>query len=381
MKIVDVCGFYAAAGGGVRRYVDAKFAAAERIGHRLTVIAPGAQTQFEERAGGEVAWVASPPMPFDPRYRRFGAPAAVWAAIEAAAPDVLEASSPWTSASIVATWTGRAKRSLVFHQDVVAAYAHTTLDGVLGRRAIDSLCAPWWSRIRRLSRRFDVTVAGGEWLAKRLSDHGVANAIAVPFGIEAGRFKPGQRDEGLRAELLAKCGLGPEAKLLLAVSRFHPEKRLPAVIAAASQARRRQPDLGLAIVGEGLAEAGIKRAAAKAGGVALLGAVGDREALARIYASADLFVHGSAAETYGLAVAEAIASGLTVVAPAGGGAGDLARSGYSMLYRPGDAADGARAILEALAGRADAPSAPSPGSLDEHFTALCALYERLAPPP
>jgi alpha-1,6-mannosyltransferase len=316
-------------------------------------------------------------MPFDPRYRRFGARAAVWAAIEAAAPDVLEASSPWTSASIVAAWTGRAKRSLVFHQDVVAAYAHTALDGVLGRRAIDSLCAPWWSRVRRLSRRFDVTVAGGEWLAKRLGGHGVANAVAVPFGIEAGRFKPGQRDEGLRAELLAKCGLGPDAKLLLAVSRFHPEKRLPTVIAAASQARRRRPDLGLAIVGEGLAEAAVKRAAAKAGGVALLGAVGDRDALARIYASADLFIHGSAAETYGLAVAEAIASGLTVVAPAGGGAGDLARSGYSKLYRPGDAADAAHAILEALAGRVDAPSAPSPGSLDEHFTALFALYERL----
>ncbi len=380
MKIVDVCGFYAAAGGGVRRYVDAKFAAAERAGHGLRVIAPGPDTRLEERAGGEVAWVASPPMPFDPRYRRFGARADVWAAIEAATPDILEASSPWTSASIVAAWTGRTKRSLVFHQDVVAAYAHTALDGVLGRPAIDVLCAPWWSRIRRLSRRFDVTVAGGEWLAMRLSDHGLANAVAVPFGIEAGRFRRDLRDGDLRAELLAKCGLGPDAKLLLAVSRFHPEKRLPTVIAAASHARRRRPDLGLAIIGEGLADASVKRAAAKAGGVVLLGPVEDRKALARIYASADLFVHGSAAETYGLAVAEAIASGLTVVAPAGGGAGDLARGGYSKLYRPGDAADGARAILEALAGMADAPSAPSPGSLDDHFMALFALYERLTTP-
>jgi alpha-1,6-mannosyltransferase len=377
MKIVDVCGFYAAAGGGVRRYVDAKFAAAARAGHQLTVIAPAEKSRIEEREGGQVTWVASPVMPFDPRYRRFGARAAIWAAIDRAAPEVLEASSPWTSAEIAAAWTGQAKRSLVFHQDVVAAYAHTVLDGVLARSAIDALCAPWWLRIRRLSKRFDVTVTGGEWLAKRLGDHGVANAVTVPFGIEAGRFKPGLRDESLRAELLAKCGLGREAKLLLAVSRFHPEKRLPSVIAAVAQARRQRPGLGLAIVGHGLAQGSVQRAARKAGGIVLLGAVEHRQTLARIYASADLFVHGSAAETYGLAVGEAIASGLTVVAPAGGGAGDLARSGRSKLYRPGAPVDGSRAILEALGGKVDPPTAPPPGSLDEHFTALFALYERL----
>lgn len=380
MKIVDVCGFYAAAGGGVRRYVDAKFAAAARAGHELTVIAPGAETRTEERDGGQVAWLTSPLMPLDPRYRRFGARAEIWAAIERAAPDMLEASSPWTSAAIAGAWTGRAKRSLVFHQDVVAAYAHTALDRVLARQTIDGLCAPWWSRIRRLSKRFNVTVAGGEWLAKRLGDHGVTNALAVPFGIEAGRFTPGLRNEALRADLLAKCGFSPDAKLLLAVSRFHPEKRLPTLIAAVALARRRRPELGLAIVGHGLAEASVKRAAARAGAVAMLGDVEDRAALARIYASADLFVHGSAAETYGLAVAEAIASGLTVVAPAGGGAGDLARGGRSKLYRPGDSTDAARAILEALDEATEAPGAPAPGSLDEHFTALFALYERLAEP-
>ena len=60
MRIVDVNGFYAEAGGGVRRYVDAKFASASRAGHDLTVIAPGAQTRVEPRPGGQVAWIESP---------------------------------------------------------------------------------------------------------------------------------------------------------------------------------------------------------------------------------------------------------------------------------------------------------------------------------
>ncbi len=381
MRIADVCGFYAAAGGGVRRYVDAKFAAAARAGHDLTVIAPGAESHIEARNGGRVAWVASPLMPFDPRYHRFGARGPVWAALEGATPDIIEASSPWTSATLAAAWPGKAKRALVFHQDVVAAYAHTALDGFLSHNAIDAACAPWWARLARLAKLFDVTVAGGDWLAARLGDHGIANATAVPFGIEANLFSPALRDEALRVALLAQCGLGPDAKLLLAVSRFHPEKRLPTVIEALARARRRRGGLGLVVVGHGLAHAAVKRAAVRTGGVVLVGAVEDRNQLARIYASADLFVHGSAAETYGLAVAEAIVSGLPVVAPDGGGAGDLARCGFSSRYRPGDAVDGERAILAALSGGLKPPTSPPPRSLDDHFSALFALYAQLANSP
>jgi alpha-1,6-mannosyltransferase len=65
------------------------------------------------------------------------------------------------------------------------------------------------------------------------------------------------------------------------------------------------------------------------------------------------------------------------VVPDSGGAADLAARGLSKTYRAGDAGDCARAILAVLAGRADPPIAPPPGSLEEHFTALFGLYERL----
>ncbi|HXV01138.1 MAG TPA: glycosyltransferase [Caulobacteraceae bacterium] len=377
MKIVDVSGFYAEAGGGVRRYVEAKFAAAAAAGHELTVIAPGAESRAEPRPGGRVVWVKSPPMPFDPRYRRFAEAREAWAIMDGAAPDVVEGSSPWRGGTIAAMWPGSAARALVFHQDVVAGYAHTAFDRWLGRRAIDALAAPWWARVRRLSARFDVTIAGGEWLAARLGAHGVRNAVALPFGVEAGRFDPARRDETLRSELLARCGAPPGATLLLAMSRFHPEKRLATVIEAVARARRTRPDLALAVIGDGLARRSVERAAAAAGRVALIGEIDDRERLAAILASGDLFVHGSGAETYGLAVAEAIASGLTVVVPDSGGAADLARRGRSVTYRTGDPADGARAILAAVNGEAERPAALPPGSMDDHFTALFALYEDL----
>jgi len=376
MKIVDVNGFYAGAGGGVRRYVDAKFAAAARAGLELTVIAPGEASCVEPREGGAVVWVEGPTMPFDPRYRLFGRREAVFAALDRVAPDLVEASSPWKSADLAVGWPGRAARVLVFHQDAVAAYGHTFLDRLLPWPAIDSLAAPYWARVRRLSRRFDVTVAGGEWLADRLAAHGVGNARAVPFGIESGPFSSEMRDPALRAGLLARCGAPEDGGLLVAVSRFHPEKRLPTVIEAFARANARRGDLGLVVIGEGLARATVERAAARAGRNVLLGVINDRETLARHYASADLFVHGSGAETYGLAVAEAFASGLPAVIPDRGGAADLAARGRSVLYRTGDAADGARAILDALNGRLSDP-AGAPASLEAHFAALFALYREL----
>jgi alpha-1,6-mannosyltransferase len=112
-----------------------------------------------------------------------------------------------------------------------------------------------------------------------------------------------------------------------------------------------------------------------------MGAVGDRERLAAILASGDMLVHGSGAETYGLVVAEAIASGLAVVSPDSGGAADLARRGLSRLYPTGEAEGCAQAIL-ALLGALESPGRGPPppdhiGSAESHFAALFELYEGL----
>ncbi|MEO8813487.1 MAG: glycosyltransferase, partial [Caulobacteraceae bacterium] len=252
MRIADVSGFYSAVGGGVRSYVRQKFAMARRGGHDLTVIAPAARGGVEERPGGRIVWIAGPPMPFDATYHILWDRAAVWRALDTAAPDVVEGSSPWRGGWIAGRWPGRAVKALVFHQDVVAGYPFVLLDRAMSHAAIDTMFAGWWAWLRRLSAAFDVTVAGGDWLAARLAAHGIGNPIAVPLGIEACRFSPAKRDEGLRRALLAKCGAPPTASLLLAVGRFHPEKRYRTIIDGFAAARAARPDLALAIVGDGL---------------------------------------------------------------------------------------------------------------------------------
>jgi alpha-1,6-mannosyltransferase len=380
MKIADVSGFYSETGGGVASYVRQKLDLAARWGHEVVVIAPGARSRVETRPGGRIVWVESPSMPFDPNYHMFLTGEEVGRALDREAPDVVEGSSPWRGGWLAGRWPGRAVKSLVFHQDFIAGYPYTLLGGVLSPSAIDSVFAPYWRYVRRLSACFDVTVTGGDWLAERLKRFGIHNPVSVPFGIETGLFTPDKREETLKREMLAACGAPTDGKLLLAVGRLHPEKRHRTIIDGFARARAMRPDLGLVIIGDGPLRANVEIWAEKAGKMHVMGPITDRDRLARLLASGDILVHGSGAETYGLVVAEAISSGLAVVAPDTGGAADLARRGLSRIYATGDSESCGRAILDLLtvvetAGRP--PPVSAPGSAESHFAALFNLYQRL----
>ena len=169
----------------------------------------------------------------------------------------------------------------------------------------------------------------------------------------------------------------------MTISRFHPEKRLGTVLAGFRRASATRP-MGLVIYGDGPLRSWVQRNAARVPGVHVEGFVADRDEIATSLASADAMLHGSAAETYGLVVAEAICSGLPIIVPSQGGAADLADPSYAETYEPGNAAD-CGAAIEALldrdrnalvAGCARAAQ-HKVGTMDDHFDQLFELYERL----
>ncbi|MCG8469235.1 MAG: glycosyltransferase [Gemmatimonadetes bacterium] len=346
MKVVDVAELYAEAGGGVRTYIDQKVGSVATSGHEVVVVAPGPRDGEELRPGGRIVWVRSPRLPLDRRYHVFARRAPIRAVLEREQPDVLECSSPWSAGAVCARWSGSPVRSLVLHQDPVAVYPETLLPGVDEDR-IHRWCGWYWRRMRRLSARFDVTVVGSTWHSDRLRRFGVQNTRVVPLGIARARFASTERDSALRRELLARCGLGENARLLVAVSRHHPEKRVGTMIDAVRVARRERA-LGLVLFGDGPLRAWVDRRASRGSGVHVAGFVRDRERLARALASADAFLHGSAAETFGLAVAEAVAVGLPVVTPDAGAAADLVEPSYANTYRAGDVEGCAAAIVQLL---------------------------------
>lgn len=383
MKLVDVAEYYAERGGGVRTYVDHKLRAGAALGHEVVVVAPGPEDREEARLGGRVVWVRGPPVPGDPRYHLFTRPSRVHAVLERERPDVVEGSSVYGGAWSVATWKGRAKKSLVYHQDPVAVFGHSFFDRVVPAWAIDRLSLPIWVMLARLAERFDTTVVAGTWLENRLSGFGIPRVAAVPFGIDPEPFASTAPDPQVRAHLASIAGVPDDAPLLVCVCRHHPEKRLPTLIRAVHHVNRARP-VGLVIYGDGPSRPAVERAARRGPGVAVAGYTRDRLELARAIASADALLHGSAAETYGLVLAEALWAGTPLIAPNAGGAADLARPEYSETYPPGDAAACAAAIRRMLIrDRAELRRASRAGArarvrtLDQHFAALFGHYARL----
>lgn len=377
MRIADVAEFYAEAGGGVKTYVDAKLQIGAALGHQVSVIAPGREDRVEERNGGRVFWVRSPPVPGDPRYGLFVRREGVHRALNTIEPDVVEGSSPYGGGWFAASYPAPV-RSFIFHQDPVAALAHPFLDAWISRPRLDGLARPLWSYLSRLGGRFDTTVVAGRWLAARLEAFGLPRVTAVPFGIDPAPFLEARSAPELRAEWRARLGLPEGGALLVAVSRHHPEKRLATVIAAV----RSLTDVGLVVFGDGPARKSVERAVGGCPRIHLAGYVRDRPSLARALASADGLVHGSAAETFGLVLSEALAAGCPLIAPSEGGAGELVRPEFGETYAAGDAEACADAIRRLLARRGAAKAGAEAirtqqRTLEAHFHDLFAHYAAL----
>ena len=380
MRIVDVCAFYAPQGGGVKTYVEQKLKAAHGRGVEVIIVAPGEADRIVARGpAGALATVAAPRFPLDRRYRYFGDEGALHALLDRLRPDIVEASSPWSSASMVARWQGRAPRALIMHADPLSAYAYRWFGGVAPRATIDRGFDWFWRHLRRLDCTFDLVVSASQSLSARLSNGGLTKVVTLPMGVEPGLFSPARRDEALRARLLARCGLAPDATLLIGMGRLSSEKRWPMVIEAATAAGYAHP-VGFILLGAGRDKARVVRAAANNPHIHLGAPVTDRHELAAILASADALVHGCEAETFCMAAAEAKASGLPLIVPDEGGASDHCLHGQGERYRAADAASLAQAISRFLSNNPArqrmraAFAAPGVRDMERHFDELFDAY-------
>lgn len=377
MKIADVAEFYSEQGGGVRTYIHQKFEACREHGHELTVVAPGASTYVEQRPGGQIAWVKAPRIPVDHRYHIFVSAREAFEALDHFAPDIVEGSSTWKGGWIAAKWPGPAVKSLILHQDPVAVYPHTLLERWVSIRNIDRGFGWFWRYLKSLSRNFDTSIVAGDWLADRFAAFGMARPHVVPFGVNKDDFSPGFASPERRREMLSSCGIeDPDAKLLVAVSRHHPEKRLGLLLKAFNQVRQSRT-VGLYLIGDGPTRRWVEKAAAKVSGVHVAGPIKDRPLLAQSMASADAMLHGGAAETFGLVVAEALCAGLPLIVPDRGGAADLADKAYAVSYKTGDLVACRNAIHEMLDRDLPAMHHAAREAADAKVVTMATHFERL----
>jgi glycosyltransferase involved in cell wall biosynthesis len=183
--------------------------------------------------------------------------------------------------------------------------------------------------LRVLHRRTAATLVPTKALAADLAGNGVGGVRVVGRGVDAGLFDPVRRSATLRAA----WGAGDEDLVCLHVGRLAPEKNLPLAVAAFAAIEVEVPGARMVWVGDGPA----RRALQAAHGSHVFAGARTGEDLAAHYASADLFLFPSLSETYGNVVAEAMGSGLSVVAFRSAAAAELIDSGHSgLLADPGD---------------------------------------------
>jgi alpha-1,6-mannosyltransferase len=384
MRIVDVCAFYTPSGGGVRTYVEAKLRAAARFGHEVILIAPGAEQQVIRRGPGALlVTIPSPQLPVDRRYRYFDDEQFLHSTLDAWQPDHVEASSPWSSATMVGRWPGAATRSLVMHADPLASYAYRWLGGVASRDVIDRSLAWFWRHLRGLGQMFDTVVCANSQLAGRLASGGVARTRTIRMGVEPGVFSSSLRSSELRRAALAQLGLDADSLLLLGIGRFSAEKRWEMVLRAAGECGRKLP-VGLLLVGDGPRRQKLEMVAEQYRNVAVLPPIGARSELASLLASGDALVHGCESETFCLVAAEARASGIPLIVPDRGAAADQLVEGAGAVYTAGREQSLEQAIGRFInrgteLQRAAAVRSSRSRTIDEHFAELFDCYEGLSP--
>jgi glycosyltransferase involved in cell wall biosynthesis len=190
---------------------------------------------------------------------------------------------------------------------------------------------PWVTKwVDGLHQRCHATFVPTPELAKQLSQRGIPDVHVLGRGVDTRLFHPDRRDKALRA-----CwGLADDSLACLYVGRLAPEKNLEVVERVFAAIAHMHPCARMVWVGDGPSLAGLR--AAHPDHVFSGPRVG--EDLAAHYASADLFLFGSLSETWGNVLAEAMASGLPVLAYRRAAAAHLIRNGIDgMAIAPGDA--------------------------------------------
>lgn len=324
-------------GGGVRRYLLAKRAQLARDGAwRHTIVAPGARGHGMVDCGGV-------PLPYSGGYRVPWRRSAAARLIVAQRPDVIEAGDPYRLAWAVldAARECGVPAVLFCHSDVVTLTVHTIARwSGMASDSSHSLALNAGERVNRyfvrLCSAFDLVLAPSRSLQQRLIDCGVRHAQHQPLGVDTRTFRPSACDPRWRAAL----GLPADARVLLYVGRFAPEKNLQHLVAAID---RLGPRYHLLALGAGPLPPRGER-------VHVLPFEAHPARVARALASVDGFVHAGDQETGGLAVLEAMACATPVAVRDAGGLAEAVSGGCGIAVPSGDTDEWAQAI-EALCAR------------------------------
>jgi alpha-1,6-mannosyltransferase len=379
LTVLDITKFFGATTGGIRTYLveKAKYVAA-RESHRQVVIVPARRQAVVTE--GRTRWyhLPGPAIPTQAPYRFLLSSRRIREVLTAEKPEIIEVGSPY----LVPWLTRRAARHLrvplvwFYHTDFPRIISpRPERDGSL-RRMAGRLAGRY---VARLAPVFDAAIGASRVAVQALAQAGFPRVERVPLGVDLDRFHPRRREHASRTR--SEYGL-PSGPLAIFAGRLAREKELGLVIDAWPRVER-ATGATLVLVGDGPSRKYFQ-ARARAKQIAWLPYETDRDRLADLLASADLYLAPGPAETFGLAALEAMASGLPVIASDRGAVRELVEDSGAGAVNPGPSADTmGESIIRLLEGDCAALGARARNYAETHhswtsvFDRLFSVYQRL----
>lgn len=225
----------------------------------------------------------------------------------------------------LAAW-GRARVVSTLHNP---DYTYESRPGVVfaAKKLADRLTGRWMTR-RLLAVSEEVRRDFEEQL-------GFSGIEVIPNYIDLDGFTR-RLDRVDRATARRRCGLASDDVMILHVGRLHPQKGQDLLIDAIAQVRRDVPRLVLFLVGAGGSRAALERRARDRGIGAEVRFERAQRDVSIYYRAADMFVFPSRYEAFGIALLEAMAAGLPIVASRTGGIPEVTGEMAAVLASVGD---------------------------------------------
>lgn len=188
---------------------------------------------------------------------------------------------------------------------------------------------------RRTMARTDTVAAVCEAARARFAQQGVSprgRLLSVPNGIRIDRFSPASEER--RDALRSVLGLAPGTRIIGTVGRLNPVKDQASLLRAFARLRGDFTDTALVLAGDGALRAALEAQVAALGIGDAVRFLGDRSDVRELLRGFDVFALSSLSEGYSMALLEACASGLPIVATDVGGNREIVADGRNGLLVP-----------------------------------------------
>lgn len=346
MHICDLTTLFIDSGaGGVNTYLTekAQYLAENHPEHRHTIIVPGARNTTQSLFASTVYTLRSPRLIYDPHHRVLTHFRHIKQILRETKPDLVEVDCLYFLGHVAAAATPQ--------QTPLIGFYHTHLPNLYSRplsQWFGTAVARWlescaWAYVDYCMRPLDKILVSSNDTYEHLVQHTDKKVEQLPLGVNLHLFRP--------PDPLVAPTPGQQP-IILYVGRLSQEKELD-VLFEAFRILNRQGTYQLRIIGDGPLRKKTERFVDATPHASYIGFIPYGKRLAELYADADVLAMPSRNETFGLAVLEALASGVPVVAVKQGGPTHLLPPHTGALATPGDPTDFAAKLSHVLGKKAN----------------------------